>query len=250
MDTARLSVATWNLNHRVGKTRFQMASAHAVARLKTDIVVLTEFYPRHYQDHFCDILADYGLTHQIISAESPEKANRVLIASQFPLISQKITLPQFDFQFPSNIACVTLPQLGFTIVGLRIPAYRKNAGALVRSAWDWIITTAQSMIDSPSLITGDFNVSIDSTKYQAGRRFHQLLSSGWQNALPAGLPTYFGINGKTSAIDHALVNQHCTIHKASVITETDDYHYAGRKDSLSDHGVLVYEVSVKSGIGN
>jgi hypothetical protein len=40
------SIATWNLNHRCGKTRFRPEAVNAIAALQADVVVLTEYYPQ------------------------------------------------------------------------------------------------------------------------------------------------------------------------------------------------------------
>jgi hypothetical protein len=46
--------------------------------------VLTEYFPRGYHETFAADLASHGFSFQMLSAETGEKANRVLIAAKQP----------------------------------------------------------------------------------------------------------------------------------------------------------------------
>ena len=119
-------IATWNLDHRIGKTRFRAEAVNAVAALQADVVVLTEYYPRYYpRDYESAFRADVSNAgwHLLASEIVGEIANRVLIASRFPLEPFPLPFPDFDRQFPPNILCVTIPAAGIRVLGIRIPAY-------------------------------------------------------------------------------------------------------------------------------
>ena len=93
-------IATWNLNHRVGKTRFRAEAVNAVAALQADVVVLTEYYPGYYpRDYESIFRADLSKAgwHLRASEIVGEIANRVLIASRFALEPFPLRLPDFSF---------------------------------------------------------------------------------------------------------------------------------------------------------
>jgi hypothetical protein len=46
-------IVTWNVNHRVGTTRFRLESVDAIGALQADVIVLTEYYPQGHHDAFC-----------------------------------------------------------------------------------------------------------------------------------------------------------------------------------------------------
>ena len=112
-------IATWNVNHRFGKTRFRPEAVNAIAALQADVVVLTEYYPRNHHIAFWANLADAGWPYSIASESVGDIANRVLIASRFPLEPLAITPPTFDCEFPSNILSVTIPAARLRLVGVR-----------------------------------------------------------------------------------------------------------------------------------
>jgi len=78
-------IATWNLNNRVGKVRFRPEAASAAIAIGADVLVFNEYYPQEYGTAFCRALHDERWSHQEESKDTAEKANRVLIASRFPL---------------------------------------------------------------------------------------------------------------------------------------------------------------------
>ena len=69
-------IATWNLNHSVGKTRFRAEAVNAVAALQADVVVLTEYYPRYYPRDYESVFraglsnAGWHLLHRKLSVRS------------------------------------------------------------------------------------------------------------------------------------------------------------------------------------
>lgn len=101
-----VSIASWNVNNRVGRVLFKPDAALAAIALETDIVVLNEFYPGTSEAVFRQRLADGGLQYQVMSMDTGARANRVLIASREPIGPLRLDLPRFDDQFAANIAAV------------------------------------------------------------------------------------------------------------------------------------------------
>lgn len=86
-------IATWNLNNRIGNRRFHPDTANAAIALDADVLVFNEYYPKEKDAKFCHSLHEAGWLHQAKSKNTGEKANRVLIASRFPLQLLNICLP-------------------------------------------------------------------------------------------------------------------------------------------------------------
>ena len=237
-------IATWNLNNRVGKVRFRPEAASAAIALNADVFVFNEYYPQEYGNAFCRALQDEGWLYQEESKDSGEKANRVLIASRFPIQLLNIYLPDFDRQFSSNVLCVSIPSINISIFGVRIPWYVKKDSGLVFKAWDWLESISISFIDQPSIILGDLNVGLKSGRSRGGEHFRRILQSGWNRAIPGGDASYYSNRGKQSEIDHILGTNLCSFSNARYVTEHNGYLLAGRKEAISDHAALLVEVAV------
>jgi hypothetical protein len=237
-------IATWNLNNRVGMVRFRPEAADAAIALGADVLVFTEFYPQQHEASFAESLHRAGWAHQRISKDTGAKANRVLIASKHPLEPLDIRLPDFDLQFPANVIGVHIPSAGLSIVGVRIPWYVKQDTGLVFAAWDWLESTAATLLDRPAVILGDLNVGLKSNRSRGGEHFRRILSSGWQRATPVGTASYFGAGEKRSEVDHVLSNGLCRVRNAWYVTELGGHTLAGGIDAISDHAALLAEISV------
>lgn len=237
-------IATWNLNNRVGKVRFRPEAASAAIALGADVLVFNEYYPQEHEPIFVRTLHDAGWSHHENSKDTGEKANRVLIASRLPLLPLDIRLPDFDRQFPSNVLCVRVPSAGISIVGVRVPWYDRQDVGLVVHAWEWLESTAAALSNQPSIILGDLNVGLKSSRSRGGEHFRRILRSGWQRAAPNETASYFGDDVHHSEIDHVLGTNLCGFNNARYVTELDGYLFAGGNDSISDHAALLAEVSV------
>jgi endonuclease/exonuclease/phosphatase family metal-dependent hydrolase len=232
-------IATWNLNNRVGKVRFRPEAASAACAIGADLVVFTEFYPQAHEQVFRAALSASGFPHQLMSKESLEPANRVLIASRLPIEPLALRLPDADQQFPSNVLGITVPSEGLNVLGLRVPTYVGATGRqLLLGAWEWIERTAASLADSPAIMLGDFNATTTARQSLGGAHFRRVLASGWRRAEPQCPATYFSSRGFKTAIDYILATRYCHIHEADVLRETSDFLYAGSKTAISDHAVL------------
>jgi hypothetical protein len=236
-------LATWNLNNRVGKVRFKPEAALAIGALAADVVVLTEYFPQQHHDHFCEALARAGLPHQVLSQDPGERANRVFVASRLPMEPDDFELPDFDRQFPANMAGVQSPTLGLRLLGVRVPAYEAKDRALLAKSWEWLEAFAASRRNMRAAIVGDLNVRPASTKPR-GRNFRRLLANGWTRALPAGGHSYFGHTGARTEIDHLLTTPYCAVRDARYVTSLPGFAIAGAPSALSDHAILIADVEV------
>jgi endonuclease/exonuclease/phosphatase family metal-dependent hydrolase len=208
-------LATWNLNNRAGKVRFKPEAALAIGALGADVVVLSEYFPQpQHQDRFHETLASAGLTQQLLSPDTGERANRVLIASRLPIEQDELVLPDFDSQFPAS---------------------------MLTKSWEWLEEFAASRRDTPTIIVGDLNVKPTSRKAK-GRHFRRLLASGWTRAEPVGGHSYFGPTGARTEIDHLLATTRCRVRDARYITAIAGFAFADAPSALSDHAVLMADV--------
>jgi hypothetical protein len=55
-----MKIATWNLNHRAGTTRFRAEAARAAGNLEADVLVLTEYFPKTHHEEFVSELRSLG----------------------------------------------------------------------------------------------------------------------------------------------------------------------------------------------
>jgi hypothetical protein len=239
-----MKIATWNLNNRVGRVRFRLEAARAAAALDADILVLTEFFPGKQETEFRTVLGDGGWANQQISPDSGVIANRILIASRLPLQPSDVPLPEFDRQFPSNVAAVHVPSLELTIVGVRVPWYVGKDRPFTAMAWDWLEATAVANRSAPSLILGDLNVAADSPPSRGIAHLRRILDAGWKRAQPSG-SSYFGQSGFRSEIDYILGTEAVDLVDPHFVTEKNGFTYAGGDDALSDHAPLISDVLIR-----
>jgi endonuclease/exonuclease/phosphatase family metal-dependent hydrolase len=240
-----MKIATWNLNNRVGKVRFRPEAADAAVALGADVLVLTEFFPQEHENRFRNTLRNAGLSEQVMSPQPAEVANRVLIASRLPLFPLTIESPTFDQQFRANVAAVSVPSIGLSIVGVRVPAYGAKQSAFLIQAWDWLESTAATLRHSAAVMLGDLNLSAASPDSRGGGHFRRILASGWQRAAPADGATYFGHGGRTSEIDHIVATDRCVLSESACVKSAEGYAYCDVRNALSDHAALQCQVELR-----
>jgi hypothetical protein len=242
-----MQICAWNINNRVGQLPFKPQAALAAAEIDADVIVLNEFYPPAAQlDDFLGVLRDAGWSSHVMSPDTGVKANRTLIASRRLMVGLDIAMPTFDAQFPANIAAAFFPVSGLKLIGLRVPAYNARTAPLMKQAWSWIEATARSLADDAAVIVGDLNASMTVTGACTRPQLARILSSGWQRAEPIDGPSYLGLNGTQSEIDHLLATARCHVEHAKFVTQAGEHQLAGTKDALSDHAALVCTVRVRS----
>lgn len=240
-----MRVATWNLNNRAGTRRFRPEAAGAAMSLNADVLVFTEFFPRGHEELFRRTLADAGWSHQRLSPDTGEVANRVLVVSKVPLEPLPIELPTFDGQFPANLLCTFLPSLGISLIGVRVPAYVGKAASMTLRSWEWLEATTAKLRNTPSVLLGDLNVSTTSSGSAAARKhFLRILGAGWHRAAPVGEASYFGPRGVRTGIDHIIGTSPCVFSDAAYVQESGGFALAGLPNAISDHAALVCRVDL------
>jgi hypothetical protein len=237
-------IATWNLNHRVGRTTFRPDAADAAVGLDADILVFTEYFPQHNAQGFSDTLRRAGWDHQLISPSTAAKANRVFIASKHELHHLMLELPAFDLHFPANLLCVYFPGLNLSLIGVRVPWYEKDEMQLIQRSWDWLEGTAAALVGQRAVILGDLNVGLKSGIARGGEQFRRILDSGWHRAAPIDGFSYLGNGSGQSEIDHILGTASCKFGQAQYVTSAGSYTLAGDASAISDHAALIAEVTL------
>ena len=237
-------IATWNLNNRVGKVKFRPEAVNAAIALNADVLVFNEFFPQEHEELFRSTLADAGWNNQLMSPDSGEIANRVLIAAKVPLEPMALEQPTFDHQFSANLLCAFLPSHGISLIGVRVPAYSGVTAPMLLRSWDWLEEAAKKLRNTPSVILGDLNCSTTATRSKGGEHFRRILGDGWHRAAPLGEASYFGHGGVRTAIDHIIGTNHCVFSDSAYIQESSGFALAGRPNAISDHAALVCRVSL------
>lgn len=246
-----MKIATWNLNHRAGFTPYLPEAAKAIGSLPVDVLVLTEYFPKERGSFsparhvaFVADLASCGFGHWKVSLETREKANRILIASREPIEIDGLPLPDFDEQFPANVLAIVIPSARIRLLGIRVPYYQKKAELpRLSESWDWLESAANTMIKDSSVIIGDLNVTLKSRELRGGNHFRRILESGWTRAEPTS-GSSFPMNGdRGTEIDHALCSPSLGFVSANYLSAVGEVVFAGDSAALSDHAVLVVDVS-------
>jgi endonuclease/exonuclease/phosphatase family metal-dependent hydrolase len=241
-----LKVATWNVNHRVGKTRYRPKAAEAAVALNADLLVLTEYFPRREHYDFLAMLSAGGYPYALLSAATRARANRVLIASQTPIELFAVETPNFDDHMPANTLTVREVASGLVVIGLRIPWYERKHVRHVKSSWDWLENVARGLEDLSTVIAGDLNVSMSSRKQRGGVHFRRLLENGWTRARPTEGVSFPSVRGRGSEIDHILANGLVAIRSSEYVSSTAAGRLAGARGAFSDHNALVATVCLQS----
>lgn len=237
-----LRVATWNLNHRVGYTRYRPEAARAIAILGADVLVLTEYFPQEQDARFRDDLQEAGYLWISASANREVRANAVLIASRLAASAEPLALPGFDDQFDSNLHAIRLQTSEMVVIGVRIPWYT-DGPCKVELAWEWLERCAAQRLTSTTVIAGDLNTAPRPTGARGGKVLLRMLESGWTRAAPPIGASFVGKPGQQTEIDHILVSPSCELGTARYVTEERGIQFAG-KHGLSDHAVLVADIRV------
>lgn len=239
-----MRIASWNLNHRAGATRFCPETVDAAIALGADAVFFNEYFPKQHGTAFADRLADAGCYHQLISPDPGERANRTFVASRVAVEADCISLPDFDRQLPANLLAVRFPDSSLRVLALRVPAYEKEDRPLILRSWDWLESTAALLVDEAAVIVGDLNVSAASGRSSGGAHFKRLRAAGWSVATPGDEPSFFSPRGHTSTVDHLLHTRTVRPASAVFVSEVGGYLLAGSPDAISDHAAIVADLLI------
>ncbi len=237
---ASLTVCSWNINNRVGQTTFRIEAAAAAMETDADVLVFSEFFPKTLLGVFQHFLTAGGWRHQEISDMGAVRANRLLVASRFPVVVKSLPPSTVDDHLSANALRVDIGAL--RLLAIRVPAYK--GGREHRNAWTWLAGIAEEMqrTGGPAIVVGDLNTSMSATGARRVDAFHQLLENGWTRTQPEGVGS-FAREGAWYEIDHVLTTKTCRISDARYVVTTPSYELAGTPSSLSDHAALVFRAT-------
>ena len=240
-----MRIASWNLNHRVGQTRFRKEAADAAIALDVDAIFFNEYFPQTHGPAFQGRLADAGWRHQLLSPEPPERANRVFVASRIDVGRAELAMPTFDHQLPANVLSVRFPGCGLWVVALRIPAYKAHQRDLTSRSWAWLESVAKSLASEAAVIIGDLNVPTLATRGVGAETLQRIGALGWPVASSTSVASYFSPRGTTSTLDYLLHTPAVAVHRAPFVTGASDFILAGSLNALSDHAAIVADLEVR-----
>lgn len=237
-----MRIGSWNLNHRVGKTRFREEAVDAAMALDVDAIFFNEYFPGTKGHQFERRLADGGWSIQLITPAPPERANRTFLASRVPAELDVMPPPSFDHQLGSNTLCVRFPLAGLRVIGLRVPMYINPHRHCRILSWEWLEASAAQLVDERAIIIGDLNVGTASPRANGGEHFRRIQASGYQSATPTEFPSYYSNSGHTSIPDHLLHTSTTKVADARFVLKAGGHTLAGGPGALSDHAALVATV--------
>jgi endonuclease/exonuclease/phosphatase family metal-dependent hydrolase len=256
-----MRIVAWNVAHQALSRPIKPAIPQALGRLAADVIVLTEYVERRSlldgHDFLCAAFGEQGLSHIQLSPENPAKyggrvdhfqANRVLIASRYPLERRADLEPEPAEYARTNYLQVWVPDFDLNLIGLRVPAYA--TGSAKRAYWKWFEALTTSWSGRRMVIIGDLNADPDRKGDVGGAFLARIRASGaWAMPDPAGDPwSFFSKNGSTARIDRALIAPSVGVGVTSYLAESEQHRYAGRSaEALSDHSVLICDLDVIRG---
>lgn len=244
-----MRIASWNLNHRVGRTRFRQEAADAAIALDVDAIFFNEYFPQRHGPQFEGRLADAGWRRQLMSPEPQERANRVFVASRVDVERAELALPTFDHQLPANVLSVRFPGCGLRVLALRIPAYKAHQHDLTGRSWAWLESVADVIGSEAAVIIGDLNVPTLSTRGVGAETLRRIGALGWSMASSVTVASYFSPRGTTSTLDYLLHRPTVAVHRACFVTEVGGFILAGQPNALSDHAAIVADLDPRRQVG-
>ena len=246
-----LRILAWNLNHRARQKAIPPRLVEVITALDVDVIVLNEYVHGEKRVAFLAELSDRGYPYYKVSQVTPVGENHVLIASRSPVEHGSIKAPPIEKSIPSNFLHIVLPQNGCERVGLRIPEY-SDGPKIKRACRNWIIETASTLKERPSVMIGDFNTDPDDPSALCADCIEKLTGDGWQLASPREGASWWWSNKAKNCvvpfrIDHAFVSQHFEVSDSRYVSDFGGVGSLGNgKEFLSDHAPLLIVIKKMS----
>ncbi|GJQ29313.1 MAG: hypothetical protein HBSAPP03_11970 [Phycisphaerae bacterium] len=230
----RVQILAWNIQHGGGPDRTPEIALTIRAGMP-DLVVLCEFRPTR-GSMLRAAFADMGLDHHAVGAANHDLANRVFIASRWPL-ERCSYVPD-----PATARLLHVRTVGIDVIAAHIPD-DSDLGAR-NDCWHRLLTLARSCLDRPAIILGDFNAG---RRGQDGRAFHgeallgTLTTLGFADAWRHSRPnqredTWVGSWG-AARLDTAFLAPPLIPRLVRC-----DYDHAPRLAGLSDHSAVMLDL--------
>jgi len=229
--------------------------ADAVASLKPDIVVFTEYMhddiagtgADRSRELFIERLLSHGLINLNISRpdENGFRSNRVLIASKMPTKYGDISPPNYHGSFSTNVLHVHVPSIDLEVLGLRVEYFKgPTKHEYLAPWWEWLDNVMRARVGSRFIAIGDLNTDIDRRPSQYGRHLKEIVECGWHFPSPVGGVSYYAHSGAMTRIDHALVSTAFPRPAARYVAKSGRFVLGSPTGVLSDHAALVVDLDV------
>ncbi len=228
-------IMLWNI--RFGGGRRVPDILQVIAEHAPDIVVLAEFLNTSTGVELCAGLKRQRLKFQV-SPKPPPRELSVLMASRYHFKSRTLEreLPLWPYRalrgdFDS-----------FAIVGFYVPTMERK-----RPLLHWMRDAAREMLQTPTLLIGDFNTGIPyvderGAELTCSAEFRQVLQAGWIDLYRVRHPqnrerSFYERPWLGYRIDHALGSPPFNQHVQEVFYSHDE-RYAGISDHSSLHLIV------------
>ena len=239
VQPAAMRVVGLNIQHGGGRRGPNIADA--LAALRPDVVVLSEFHPTDPGQELLKRLAGIGLSH-VESRVSPDPAypNTVAIVSKFPI--DDVRPPFVDSLnghrvLEARIQDVLVSGVYFPLGGPKVAFWRNE-----------FLPYARERLAGPALLIGDWNSGshyldeTGATLYGAAE-FESMSTMGWCDAWRSLNPDgreftwYSSPHNNGFRLDHAFLSPSLTPRLASA-----RYAHETRRRGVTDHSALVIDL--------
>lgn len=242
--TDRLTVATWNVGHRVQLKAIHPALAEVLIAIGTDVIVLTEFVDGDTPDRIA-LRARLGAAGYAfcMTSSAPARHNQVFVASRSPFELGDLRPPTLTSHAASNFLHVRMMDTRIELIGVRVPSYRGGERRAYREQLTAILCSAAAR---PLVVTGDLNED----PFKGALLGSEVVSfpgaEMYSVPRPAGDWSFINLDkaSSRSRIDHVLHTQAVRVHGACYRYEAAGSLLAGPRPAapLSDHAALSFAV--------
>jgi exonuclease III len=239
-----MRIVSWNLNHRACRRSIPDWIVEEIATARPDVLVCTEYVEAAEHHSFVSALKNAGLASVSTTVVKPRQ-NQILMATRLPHRAGQIPPPtDIDGSVSSNALHVTVG--GIDVLGMRMPAYVREAERLKRLTWAWVHDAATRLINSPAIIVGDMNTQRGDSKRSCGDCIESLIASGWSPVIPAtGYSWKHPRSGLERRIDFAFVSPSLTAKGATYSWDFVNRNAIGAmKVGIPDHAMLSIEAEL------
>jgi endonuclease/exonuclease/phosphatase family metal-dependent hydrolase len=242
--TDRLTVATWNVAHRIQLKSIPSVLADVLIAIGADVLVLTEFVDGQAPDRTAlkARLDAAGYAFRMTSS-APARHNQVFVASRLPFELGDLKPPTLTSHATSNFLHVRMIDSRIELIGIRVPSYRGGERRAYRKQLTAILCSAA---DRPLVVTGDLNEDPFKGTSSGAETVSFTGAEMYSVPRPAGDWSFINLDkvSNRSRIDHVLHTQAVRVHDACYRHEAAGSLLAGPRSAapLSDHAALSFAV--------
>lgn len=238
-----VTVATWNVNHRIRAKPIPSELGEVLVCLGADVVLLTEFVDGGGADRsrFREQLNAAGYLY-CEASPAPPKHNQVFVASRLPFETGDLVPPSLTSHAAANFFHLHLLNSEIEIIGVRAPSYTGRNRRLYREQLAAILRSVQ---DRAIVVTGDLNED----PFRNGRADSATVvrfAGADAYIVPEPLGSWSFVNldnpARRSRIDHVLHTARIQVREARYRYEVGGMLLAGARTAapLSDHAALTF----------